>query len=96
MRKSYLFLYSDTTGGKDAIRTWLNAEPAVIHWRTDMPHSFYLVSEADAAELSKSFMSFNGKKGRYLIVEASENRQGFLPSDSWYLLRNKRRKPAEG
>lgn len=92
MRRSYLFVYSDATGGKDAIRAWLNSEPDVIHWRTDMPHSFYLISEADAATLSQSFMAFNGKKGRYLIIEAGDNRQGLLPSDSWYLLRHKQRK----
>jgi hypothetical protein len=96
MRKAYLFVFSDGVGGKDAIRSWANEEPAVIHWRTDMPHSFYIVSEKSAAELSQSFLSFNGKKGRYMIVEVSDNRQGLLPSETWYLLRNKKRKPAEG
>lgn len=93
MRKAYLFVFSDGTGGKDAIRAWANSEAAVLHWRTDMPNSFYLISESSAADLSQSFLNRNGKKGRFLIVEATENRQGLLPPESWYLLRNKRRKP---
>ncbi len=95
MRKAYLFLYSDGTGGKDAIRAWANQEPGVLHWRYDMPHSFYVISEKSAADLAQSFMNFNGRKGRFLIVEASENRQGLLPNETWYLLRNKRQKPKE-
>jgi hypothetical protein len=95
MRKAYLFVFTEATGGKDAIRSWANNESAVIHWRTDMPNSFYIISEASAAELSQSFMNANGKRGRFLIAEVTDNRQGLLPSDTWYLLRNKRRKPAE-
>lgn len=95
MRKAYLFIFSDGTGGKDAIRAWANADPAVLHWRTDMPHSFYIISESSAAELSQSFINANSKRGRFLIVEVTDNRQGLLPGDTWYLLRNKRRKPVE-
>ncbi len=91
MRKAYIFLYSDKTGGRDTVRAWANQEPAVIHWRYDMPHSFYLVSEKSAAELSESFSNFNGRKGRFLIAELSENRQGLLPKETWQLLRSKSR-----
>lgn len=93
MKRAYIFIYSDGTGGRDAIKKWVNEEPMVLHWRYDMPHSFYLISENLASELSNSFLNFNGKKGRFLIVETSENRQGLLPSDTWYLLRHKRKKP---
>jgi hypothetical protein len=93
MRKAYLFIYSDATGGRDAIRAWANNEPAVLHWRFDMPHSFYIISEQEASELAASFTNFNGKKGRFLIVEAGENRQGLLPKETWYLLRHKKQKP---
>ena len=93
MRKAYLFLYSDGTGGRDAVRAWANQEPAVLHWRYDIPNSFYIISEKSAANLAESFTNFNGKKGRFLIIEASENRQGLLPKETWYLLRHKQHKP---
>jgi len=93
MRKAYVLIYSDGTGGRDTIRAWLNQEPLVLHWRYDMPHSFYIISEGSADDLSKSLRTYTGERGRFLIVEAGENRQGWLPSETWYLLRNKKQKP---
>jgi len=93
MRKAYLLVFSDATGGKPAIREWLNKEGAVIHWRTDLPHSFYVISEASASELSQSLLNHIGKKARYLLTEISDNRQGILPKETWYLLRHKQRAP---
>ena len=91
MRKSYLLVYSDGTGGRTHIRAWCNAEPTVLHWRYDMPHSFYLVSEASAADLAASLTKHVRKRGRFLITEVSENRQGWLPKETWHLLREKRK-----
>lgn len=96
MRKAYILVYSDATGGRDAIKGWVNGEPRVLHWRYDMPHSFYLISEAEATDLSASLSQFIGRKGRFLIMEASANRQGLLPKESWYLLRNKAQMPKSG
>jgi hypothetical protein len=96
VRKAYLLVYSDATGGREMMRNWVNQESAVLHWRYDMPHSFYLISEASAADLAQSLTKFLGRKGRFLIVEVNDNRQGWLPSETWHLLRNKSRKPREG
>ena len=96
MRKAYLFLYSDSMGGREAVRAWANREPSVIHWRFDMPHLFYIISERSAAELSQSFVNYNGRKGKFLIIEATDNRQGLLLPETWYLLRHKKQKPKEG
>lgn len=93
MRKAYLLLYSEQTGGKEKIRNWLNAEDLVIHWRTDLPSMFYVISEATAADLSESLSKHIGRRGRFLFSEVSDNRQGLLPKETWYLLRNKRRQP---
>ncbi len=95
MRKAYLLVFSEATGGKTAIREWLNAEDLVLHCRTDLPNMFYVISEADAADLSQSLSNHIGAKGRYLITEVGDNRQGLLPKESWYLLRNKKRKPPD-
>ena len=69
MRRAYLMIYSEGIGGREAVRAWANEEPAVLHWRYDMPHAFYIISEKSAADLSESFMTRNGKKGRLLFVE---------------------------
>jgi hypothetical protein len=91
MRKAYLLVYSDATGGREALRSWANRESAVIHWRYDMPHSMYLISESTAADLAKSLTLAVGRRGRFLITEISDNRQGFLPRETWELLRKKSR-----
>ena len=96
MRRAYLLIYSDGVGDREAVRAWANEEPAVLHWRYDMPHAFYIISEQSAAYLSESFKMRNGKKGRFLFVEASDNRQGRLPAETWYLLRHMRQMPKTG
>jgi hypothetical protein len=93
MRKAYLLVFSEATGGKEKIREWLNTEDLVLHWRTDLPSTFYVISEASAADLSQSLSTHIERKGRFLFAEVGENRQGLLPKESWYLLRNKRRQP---
>jgi hypothetical protein len=66
----------------------------VTTWRYDLPHSFYIVSEADARTLAESIRERLGK-GRFLIAEITTNKQGWLPSVTWYLLNNKAHKPEE-
>jgi hypothetical protein len=95
VRKAYLLIYSDHTGSRDRIKYWANQEPMVATWRYDLPNCFYLISEYSANDLAESLRSFTGNAGRFLIVEPSANRQGWLPSASWYLLRNKKHKPKE-
>ena len=93
MRKAYLLLFSDAIGGKEKIREWLNSEDSIIHWRTDLPSMFYVISEVIATDLAQSLSIFIGGKGRFLFSEIGENRQGRLPKETWYLLQNKRRQP---
>ncbi len=93
MRRAYILVYSESTGGHETIRAWANKESKVLHWRYDMPNSLYLISETGANELARSLRAFTGDRGRFLIMEASDNRQGWLPSETWHLLRHKEHKP---
>jgi hypothetical protein len=92
MKKLYLLVYNDSMAPRDVMKAWANLSEHVITWRYDLPHCIYLVSEATAAELSEELQSFLGTDGRYLITEISENRQGWLPADTWYFFRNKKAK----
>lgn len=89
MRRAYLLVYSDLLGSRETIKAWADQSPLVKTWRYDLPHCFYLISDATASELDGDLEGFLGKRGRYLITEIDENRQGRLPADTWYLLRNK-------
>ena len=93
MKRCYLMVYSDTLGTRDELKQLLNELPEVETWRFDLPHSFYLISEASAADLSRVIHERCGKRGRFLISEVSANRHGWLTPDSWYLFRNKAHKP---
>lgn len=95
MSKAYLLIFGDTAGNKDDVKKALNEMKKVKTWRTDMPHCFYVISDSSAQELYEEFISINGSKGRFIFAETIGNRQGLLPSDSWYLLRNKKLKPKE-
>lgn len=90
MKKLYIFNYSDTAGSREEVKKWLDQEPEINTWRYDLPHCFYLISEASASQLSKSFIDFNGKKGRHLIAEITDNRQGLLTTESWAIMRRRK------
>ena len=93
MKKAYVLIYSDSLGARDQVKAWADGSLFVDTWRIDLPHTIYLISEATAQELHEDLEEHLGAKGRYLIMEASDNRQGRLTSESWYLLRNKAHKP---
>lgn len=93
MRRAYLLVYSDLVGTRASIKSWANESPLVVTWRYDLPHSFYLISDSSAQELAASLRSRAGNRGRFLITEVSENKQGWLPSGAWYLLKNKKNQP---
>lgn len=96
MNKSYLLVFSGNSSEmKDEIKETLNKMKLIKTWRTDMSNCFYIISEGTAQELYKEFESIRGKKGRFLFVEASPNRQGLLTPDTWYFLQNKKHKPKE-
>lgn len=95
MRKSYILVFGDTTGTKDQLKEILNKMNTIITWRTDMPHSFYLVSANTAQEIYDDLIAVKGKEGRFLISEVSDNSQGLLPKDSWYFIQNKKLKPKD-
>ncbi|MCH7878471.1 MAG: hypothetical protein IH914_04040 [candidate division Zixibacteria bacterium] len=89
MKKSYVFFYTDKVGSREAVKKLLDSIPEISHWRFDMPNSFYLVSEESAEVLATKILQSTNNSGRFLITEYSENSQGWLTKQSWYLLNNK-------
>ena len=93
MRRAYLLSYSQSLGTREEVKSYLDKMPEVITWRSDLPNSFYLISEEDSETIAKSIRDLAGQKGRFLISELKGNVYGWLTPDSWYLINNKRRKP---
>ena len=93
--RAYLLVYGDSLGTRDEVMKILDSLLEVTTWRYDMPHSFYIVSERSAEELSKAIRSKVAKaeNPRFLVTEISENRQGYLTKESWHLVLHKRHLP---
>ena len=94
MRKSYILIYNDSVGSRKQVKEWANTSALVITWRFDLPNCFYLISQNSSEELGNSLREKMGS-GRFLITETNDNRYGWLPQESWYLMRHRKHKPKE-
>lgn len=90
MRKAYILVYSGSLGNSEKVKNCLSKINQVIHWRTDMPNSFYIISTDTANDIAKSIRKEIGN-GRFLITEITSNKQGWLPTETWELINKKRR-----
>jgi hypothetical protein len=95
MRKAYLFIYDNAVGNREEIKAALNQMSKIKTWRFDMPNCFYIISEDSASDIYEEFESINGARGKFLFIEASDNRQGQMLKDTWHFLRNKKNKPKD-
>ena len=86
MRRSYLFIYSDPVGSRDALTKFFDDRPEILYWRHDLPNTYYLISENTADELARMVQRFNHERGRFLICEVGANKEGWLPRATWILL----------
>jgi hypothetical protein len=94
MKRAYLLVYNDRLGSREDVKRCLNGMSDVSTWRSDIPHSFYVISEADAATLTKIIREELGV-GRFILSEISSNVGGWLPPETWYLLNHKKLKPKD-
>jgi hypothetical protein len=93
-KKAYLLAYDSQAASKqDEMGKLLNQIPEIITWRYDLPNAFYLISEHDAGVLTEKLRAKTGAKGRFIIVEITGNRNGWLTPDSWHLINQKVHKP---
>ena len=86
MKRSYLLIYSDRIGTREAIRDFLDDRAEILHWRYDLPNTFYLISNLSAEELYEVVQGLSQKRGLFLISEVGSNTQGWLPKKTWALL----------
>lgn len=90
MNKAYIFLYNSEVGTREQVKEFIDSRPEIVNWKYELPNSFYLISPKSAQELSAIIRSFTGKKGRFLVMECSANRQGWLDPATWTFLQEKK------
>ncbi len=89
MKRVYLLIYDNEVGTRKEVRKFLDERPEILHWRFDLPNTFYLISELSAGALYSVFQDFNQEHGSFLISEVGSNTQGWLPKRTWALLNEK-------
>jgi hypothetical protein len=92
MKKAYLLSYNDALGTREQVKEALDGMSIIDTWRYDIPHTFYLVSEHSAQEISEAIHQALGS-GRYVVSEISDNYWGRGAKDTWYFIKNKRVRP---
>lgn len=85
----YLFVYSDSVGSREDVIKAMDQIHPILDWRYDISNCFYVVSDATAQTLSHMFRE-QIPRGRFLFVEITRNRQGFLPKEAWEFITNDR------
>jgi hypothetical protein len=95
MKKCYLLAHSSAAASHAQMKTILNTIDEVVHWRSEMACVFFVVSEKSASDLTKLIRAQSGDKGRFIISEITQNRNGWITKDSWYMINNKELKPPE-
>ena len=90
MKQAYLLIYDHEVGTREEVREFLDEQPEILHWRFDLPNTFYLISDLSAEDLYGIFQDFNRKRGSFLVSEVGPNTQGWLPRKAWKFLNEKK------
>jgi hypothetical protein len=85
--KNYILIFNNLFATRlDAIEI-VKKIPEITSWRSDMPNAIYLKSDSTAQQLCDAIREVRDK-GRFLVCEIGDNRQGYLTKDSWRFLSN--------
>jgi len=88
--KVYLLVYSTKFGTREQVKQCLEQIPEILRWRTDLPSSFYLISqETDAKTLSDRLSECMNSTKSFIVVEVTTNSNGWLVPDTWVFLKRK-------
>lgn len=91
----YLLVYGRELGTRPRIKACLNDLPEVKSWRSELPNSFFLKSEASAKEIGIALKACLGVDlPKYYLVEIPpfsdhDRSWGWLVDDSWIFLGRK-------
>lgn len=81
---TYLMIYSNTMCEREEMKNIIDSIPEISNWRYDIPNSFYIQSTYSADKLVEILeKKFENKDKRFLIVQITENSQGFLTKETW-------------
>lgn len=83
----YLLTYNRNLGAEEDVKSLLNTIPSISDWRTDIPNTFLIETDADIKEVAEQLIK-ERPNSRFFISEISGNRAGWLPKDAWNFIKN--------
>ena len=94
MKHSYIFAYGRNLGSYDEIKTFLDKSKIIETWRHELPNIFFIVSEKGAEEISNHIRRrFKNRDLMHLVLEYTDNSEGWLSERSWHMLAKKEKLP---
>lgn len=84
--KVYTLIYNSSLGSEYEVKDLLNSINEIIDWRTDISNSFMLKTKLEANQIADILIR-KKPKARFFISEISDNRQGWLPKDTWNFIK---------
>ena len=94
MKRSYIFAYGQKLGSYKEIKTYLDKSKIIETWRHELPNIFFIVSEKSAEEISDRIRRrFKSRDLMHLVMEYTDNSQGWLSERSWHMLDKKEKLP---
>jgi len=93
MSRVYLLVYSRELGTRTQLKTCLSKLPEVITWRSELPNSFFLQSDADARTIATAITECIGSETpRFIIAEIqNDSAWGWLVQESWDFIKQKQK-----
>lgn len=87
--RAYIVAFTASYAERQQVQDFLDTVPEVTFWYASLPYCVFVTSTLTANELSSRFNArFGTARGNYIIMEASANRQGWMPEAVWHLLSN--------
>lgn len=84
---TYLFIFNSIFGNRDYAISVIRQIPSIVRWRSDMPNVIYIKSNDRAQQLCEAVRGIRGI-GKFLIVEITGNRQGYLSKETWNFIKS--------
>ena len=84
---TYALVFDDSVGSRDEVTKFLDGCPEILYWYTCLSHAVFIVSERSATDLTGLFRKFTKDRGRFFIIDAESDRNGWLPSKAWELMK---------
>lgn len=83
----YMFSYSTSFGTAFEAEEVIKGIPDISSWLRDMSNAIFIRADISAKELSMRIREQHNT-GRFIVIEITENRQGWLSKKAWKFIRN--------